>query len=139
MGRSIGIPPQWRGGWLFGFSGLRYDLDLSVPLGERAQSIMVLRQATGLWESLDFEETYSIAGYFYAIEPNRVGAFRNAANVQVITRPDGSPKDATEVVVDYLREHRANPDTGRVRLLQTLPPPVFGNPEIQPLRGAVAE
>ena len=132
-------PLQWGGGWLFGFSGLRYDLDLSVPLGGRAQNIMVLRQATGLWEPLDFEETYSISGYFYSIEPNRVGAFRNAANVQVITKPDGPPKDATEVVIDYLREHRANPETGRVRLLQMWPPPVFGNPEIQPLRGAAAE
>ena len=43
--------------------------------------------------------------------------------------------DATAVVAQHLTKSRANPELGRVRLLAPLPAPIYGNPEVQPLRG----
>lgn len=138
-------PFKWTGGWIFGYSGLMYQADLNLPKGSRVMNVKILRQATGLWEPLDPEQTYSFAGFWFPELPDRVGVL-TLADVQVLTReglvvPEdvAAIKDATEVVVDYLRTHDADPMTGRVELLSTLPPPVFGNPEVQPLRGATLE
>jgi len=43
------------------------------------------------------------------------------------------------VVAEYLQDHLGSSldvlETNRVNLLKPLPLPVFGNPEVQPLRG----
>ncbi len=134
-------PFKWTGGWLFGYSGVQFDVDLTVPKGSRAQNVMIKHQASGMWKSLELGASYTVAGFWFPLRPNRIGVFPIADPSTVIrlTLPDGSPKDATEVVVDYLQTTTANPDMGRIRLLTPLPPPVFGNPEVQPLRGATLE
>ncbi len=132
-------PFQWGGGWLFGFGGVQFDLDLNEPKGSRAKNVMIKRVSSGAWEPLDTSQTYSVAGYYFDAEPTRIGAFQDVANVVVLKKPDNSILDSTDVVVNYLKVHTANPMSGRIRLLQPLPPPVFGNPEIQPFRGATLQ
>lgn len=123
-------PFEWGGGWLFGFSGLTYDVDPNAEFGQRAVNIEVGGQP------LDLNGTYSIAGYYFELMPDRIGAFRPVQNISVITHPDGSVKDPTEVVADYLQAvQQVNPAMGRIDFLGTFPPPVFENPEVQPLRG----
>jgi sulfur-oxidizing protein SoxB len=131
-------PLKMFNGWLFAYSGVKFDLDLSVPKGSRAINVKVLRQATDLWEPLSLGADYTVAGHYYDADPNRVGPFRNLSDVSVLTREDGSPKDVTESIVDYLKTHDANPVTGRIHLLHPLPPPIYGNPEVQPLNGAAS-
>ncbi len=132
-------PFKWTGGWLFGYSGLKFDVDLTVPKGSRAQNVVILRQASGLWEPLDPAQSYSVAGFWFPLRPQRIGVFPDIPDVTLLTQTDGSAKDATAVVVDYLETTGINPETGRIRLLTPLPEPVFGNPEVQPLRGATLE
>jgi sulfur-oxidizing protein SoxB len=55
--------------------------------------------------------------------------------VTVVQGPAGETLDGTVVVSNYLATRVANPELGRVNLLAPLPPPVYGNPEIQPLLG----
>jgi len=130
---SLADPLSWGGGWLANYSGLIYDIDPNAAFGSRAQNIEV----NGV--PLDVNQTYSIAGYWFALQPDRIGAFRPVQNVSVITNPDGSIKDPTDVVADYLQATgAANPALGRIELLGSFPPPVFVNPEVQPLRGVVA-
>lgn len=126
-------PFEWVGGWLFGFSGLTYHVDPNAAFGSRAVNVEINGAP------LDVNETYSIAGYWFELEPDRIGPFRPVQNVSVITHPDGSVKDPTEVVVDHLLAIGvANPMMGRIELLGEFPPPVFVNPEVQPLRGVLA-
>lgn len=125
---------QWTGGWLYAWSGLRYDLDPYAPYGQRAQNIMIQRWATGMWEPLNPAVVYTISSYNFAQEPLLINKVP-AANIQVITAPDGTPFDATEVVAEYLKTHVANPELNRIRLLQPLPLPRYINPEVQPLWG----
>lgn len=132
-------PLNWSGGWIFSFSGLRYQIDLSLPQGQRARNVQVLRRDSETWEPLDFAQRYTVAGFYFDLTPNNISALRNAANVKVLRHADGSPKDAVDVVADYLADHLADPETGRIQTLQPLPAPVFGNPEMQPLRGAVLD
>ncbi|MGA1824666.1 MAG: bifunctional metallophosphatase/5'-nucleotidase [bacterium] len=124
----------WSGGWLYGWSGLTFDLDPYAPLGLRAQNIQVLRWNSPVWEPLDPLAIYTMASYNFAREPFLVNKIP-ANNVQVITDPAGIPLDATEVIAEYLKTHVANPGIGRIRLLAPLPPYSYGNPEIQPLWG----
>lgn len=134
----VSEPLKMFNGWLFGYSGVNFDLDLSVPKGNRAKNIKVRRNKTGKWKSLNVESNYTVAGFYYDADPNRVGPFRNLNDVTLLTRDDGSPKDITEFIVDYLQTHNADPDIGRIQMIQKLPPPIYGNPEVQPLRGAAA-
>lgn len=132
-------PLKMFNGWLFAYSGVIFDLDLSEPKGSRAKNVMILRQVTDMWEPLSLGDDYTVAGHYYDADPNRVGPFRNLTDVLVLKRDDGSPKDVTESIVDYLKIHDADPVTGRIRLLHPLPSPLYGNPEVQPLRGAASE
>lgn len=126
-------PFDWGGGWLFGFSGVTYDVDPNAAYGNRAVNVEVNGQP------LDPAATYTVTGYYFDLQPDRIGAFRPVEDVTVITHPDGSVKDPTEVVADYLETSGpATPRMGRTELLGPFPPPVFGNPEIQPLRGVLA-
>ena len=125
---------QWRGGWLYGWSGLRYDLDPYAPAGQRAQNIMVNRWGTNLWEPLTLGAIYTHASYNFAREPYLINKIP-AENIQVLLDATGNPLDATEVVAEYLKTHIANPELNRIRILQPLPPTRYRNPEVQPLWG----
>lgn len=132
-------PFKWTGGWLFGYSGLKFDVDLTVPKGGRAQQIMIYEKQSGLWRPLELSKDYIVAGFWFPLRPQRIGVFTNVPDVMVLTQADGSPKDATAVVMDYLETTGVDPQVGRIRLLTPLPEPVFDNPEVQPLRGATLE
>jgi len=122
----------WTGGWLFNFSGVTMDLDPYLGLGQRASNIRVNGAP------LVAGQQYRYASMWYPEDPNQVNVLP-ATNIVVLKDDDGSPLDATEVVVRYLAtlpNHTANPTLHRNRLVRPLPAPVFGNKEIQPLRGA---
>lgn len=127
-------PFKWTGGWLNAYGGVRMDLDPYKPAGSRASNIMVNRSTTG-WEPLNTKATYTFAGYWYAQDPQVVGGIKTTGAVTVVRGVGGQPLDGTKVVTNYLQDHVANPELYRVNLLFPLPPPVYGNPEIQPLLG----
>jgi sulfur-oxidizing protein SoxB len=126
---------KWRGGWLFGWSGISFDLDPYATLGQRISNVRVLDSETGVMAPLDLAATYTLAGYNYDSEPNLINK-APAQNVVQVTDEKGKAIDATEVVAEYLKDHDADPDLNRIRLLSPLPAPVYGNPELQPLQGA---
>lgn len=141
-------PRRWTGGWLFGFSGISFDIDLYLPRGTRASNV----QVNGV--PLDTTANYSYASYWYGSDPgliNRVPAsnievaVHNPADgkalfVPVAEHGNYEPMDGTEIVWQYLRESLGGRLTSlegpRVNLLRALPAPVFYNYEVQPLRGA---
>lgn len=129
-------PYAWQGGWLNGYSGVRMDIDPYRNRGNRASNIRVLRAATNTWEPLDLSATYTFAGYWYEKAPTVVGGFASAGPVTVVKGENGETIDGTTVVTNYLETKPANPEMGRVNSLFPLPPPAYGNPEIQPLQGA---
>ncbi len=123
---------NWTGGWLFNFSGVTMDLDPYQANGRRASNILVNGQA------LVPTQQYRYAAFWYPEDPTLINVLP-ATNITVLKDDDGSPLDATEVVVRYLAtlpNHTANPQLHRTRLVRPLPAPSFGNHEIQPLRGA---
>lgn len=126
---------KWTGGWLNAYGGVRMDMDPYKPTGSRASNIKVKRAGTGNWEPLNPDATYTIAGYWFAQDPKVVGGIPSTAPITVVKGPNGETLDGTVVVSNYLRTHLANPELDRVKLLVPLPPPVYGNPEIQPLLG----
>lgn len=140
-------PRRWRGGWLFGFSGVTFDLDPYQYIGNRASDVRVGG------EPLDLTAMYSYASYWFDTDPgliNRVpatdielavrGPDGRALFVPVADRANYPAMDGTEIVWQYLRDNLGGNlsrlDTHRVNLLRPLPPPVFGNYEVQALRGA---
>lgn len=142
-------PRRWTGGWLFGFSGVTFDFDPYAGLGSRATNIRVGRE-----ELVTAGRRYSYASYWYDTDPGLINRVP-ATDIEVAVRDEASGKasfvpasdvglyeqmDGTEVVAEYLQDHLGGTleslETPRVNLLAPLPPPVFGNPEIQPLRGA---
>ena len=126
----------WTGGWALAYSGIRYDLDAYAPAGKRAQNITVFDRSTQTWMPLDLTREYTVAGYWYTSDPANVGTGLKISDIaQPVLAPDGKPLDATEVVAQHLRAYRANPELGRVNLLSPLPAPVYGNREVQPLKG----
>lgn len=123
---------KWTGGWLFNFSGVTMDLDPYQAAGARASNIQVHGQA------LDPAGDYRYASYWYANDPGLINVLP-ASNIQVLSDENGAPLDGTEVVVRYLQSlpgMTADPELNRIKLLHPLPAPRFGNPEVQPLRGA---
>lgn len=122
----------WTGGWLFNFSGVTMDMDVYQPAGSRASNIRVEGAP------LDVAANYTYASYWYESDPTLINRVP-ATDITVLTNPDGSPMDGVEVVVNYLQSlpnQTADPVLNRINLLQPLPLPKFGNPEVQPLRGA---
>lgn len=126
---------KWTGGWQQALSGVKYDLDIYASAGAKVQNAQVFNKATGQWEPLDVAKSYSYAGYWYDQAPKKVGALVSSTPVTAVKGAAGETLDGTEVVVNYLKTHTANPGESRVRLLNPLPGPVHGNPEIQPLNG----
>lgn len=118
---------RWGGGWLYGYSGLTYRLDPSKEYRSRISNVRI----NG--DSINPLHQYSIAGYWYKDEPNKINA-AEAGKVRVLTNK-GKVKDATEVVVSYLRKGVVNPKLNRIKLMKSLPPPISKNLEFQPLRG----
>jgi len=154
-------PRQWGGGWIFGFSGVSFNIEPMNAFGAQGVNVMVRRNASDAMEPLvegdpDCTTTpedlacYRVAGYWFPGYPKRIGAFRNAVNVEVltpearwvsaelVTDPNNTyeVKAPAEVVADYMPDYTPTlTSLGRVNLLTPFPAPVFGNPEIQPLRG----
>lgn len=126
---------KWTGGWQQGLSGVRYDLDVYAAKGNRVQNPRVYNRQTKVWEALNPEKTYTYAGYWYAQSPKRVGALPASAPVTPLKGASGEVLDGTEVVVNYLKTHTANPEIERIKLLNPLPAPAYINPEMQPLKG----
>lgn len=125
---------KWTGGWLNAYGGVRMDIDPYKPAGKRASNIRVNRQTTG-WEPLDLKANYTFAGYWFAQDPQVVGGVKTTGPVTVVRGAESKTLDGTDVVANYLQDRVANPELNRVKLLFPLPPPVYGNPEIQPLLG----
>lgn len=143
-------PRNWRGGWVFGFSGVSFDFDPYQSISNRASNIMVGG------EGLDTSGEYSYASYWYDTDPDLINRLP-ATDIEVAVQDPATGKamfvpmaeignyeqmDGTEVVAQYLQDNlggtlrTADLETHRINLLQNLPLPVFGNQEIQPLRGA---
>jgi len=129
----------WTGGWLFNFSGVTMDFDAYAARGARASNIRVQRQSGGAPEPLDVKAAYSYASYYYASDAKLINVVP-AENISVLKDEQGNPLDGVEVVVRYLESlpgRTVSPELNRIRLLKPLPKAQFGNPEVQPLRGAV--
>lgn len=125
----------WTGGWLNGYSGLRFDLDVYAARGSRIQNLKIFNRQTNVFEPVNPTATYQFAGYWYAQNPNDVGGVRVTTAPTPVKGPNGETLDATDVVVNYLKTTVANPELNRVNLLYPLPAPVYGNSEMQPLKG----
>ncbi len=132
----------WTGGWLFNFSGVTMDVDVYKPNGQRASNI----QVNGV--PINLTGNYTYASYWYASDPCLINVIPIPgctapggvpSNITILKDDDGSPMDGTEVVVKYLQllpNQTADTQLNRIRVLAPLPAPKFGNPEVQPLRGA---
>lgn len=128
---------NWSGGWLFGWSGLKFDLDAYQAKGLRITNVTVFDRVSKAWAPLDLTKTYTMAGYNYASEPGLINKAA-AKNVVPLLDDDGTRKDGVQVVVDYLKTHDANPVETTVKLLQPLPnyEDILGFPVIQMFYGA---
>ncbi|OYW40147.1 MAG: hypothetical protein B7Z35_01980 [Hydrogenophilales bacterium 12-61-10] len=123
---------DWTGGWLFGWSGVSFDLDPFQEYGFMASNIRV----NG--EPLDPAREYRIGGYWYVDNANWINRMA-AEKIRVLRAPNGGILDATDVVTQFfstLPGRRFTPLPDRVKLLQRLPKRSGPNPEIQPLAGA---
>jgi S-sulfosulfanyl-L-cysteine sulfohydrolase len=128
-------PFTWTGGWLDAYAGLRFDIDPTADAGERVAHVHVQRFGATHWEPLADDATYRVAGYWFARQPRKVGALETDA-VELLAGADGTPIDACVVVAQDLAAAPARPDLSGTVCTAPLPAPAFGNPEIQPLRGA---
>jgi 2',3'-cyclic-nucleotide 2'-phosphodiesterase (5'-nucleotidase family) len=125
---------RWTGGWLAAFSGLTFDLDLDRPAGSRATNLRV----RGHPLDRSGRTTYSLAGLWFADEPETVNACAPCAGgrVRVVRGDAREPLDAVEVVARWLASRPASTArvrAGRVRLVRPLPRPAYGFPVMQPL------
>lgn len=128
----------WTGGWLFNFSGVTMDFDPYAEKGKRASNIKVYNRKTQAWDALDPGASYSYASYYYARDPNLINVVE-AKDITVLKDEQGNALDGVEVVVRHLQtlpDKTAAPQLNRINLLKPLPQAAFGNPEVQPLRGA---
>lgn len=125
----------WTGGWLNGYSGLKFDLDVYASQGSRIQNLKVYDRQTKTYVPINPKASYTFAGYWYAQNPTDIGGVKAKTAVSPIKGPNGETLDATELVVNYLKTHTANPELNRVTLINPLPQPAYGNREEQPLKG----
>ncbi|HEX5637948.1 MAG TPA: 5'-nucleotidase, partial [Gammaproteobacteria bacterium] len=150
---------DWSGGWLFNFSGLTMDFDPYVPLTTNAPYPLDVGRAFNIKANnadLVLGNNYSYASYYYSNTPCSINTIAipgcvvdpvtgAPSNITVLKDVDGSPLDATEVVVNYLQSLNSpvNPVLNRITLKDkttglptSLPAAKFGNQELQPLQGA---
>ena len=132
---------NWRGGWMFGYSGASYDLDASQPYYNRGSNIRINGELINPTDTS--VRAFSAAGYWFADDPttiNNCGACSGVGGaIEVVKDAAGNPLDSTEIVVNYLQTlpgMTANPTLHRINILRPLPPPLFEFKEMQPLRGA---
>ncbi len=125
---------NWRGGWLAAWSGLRYALVPWERQGARARDIEVYDRTVRSWRPLDPATSYSVASYYYPAEPAKLNG-APAYAIDTLRDAWGEPLDATEVVARYLEDHAADPGPARIRLIDPLPKPKYGNSELQPIAG----
>lgn len=135
-------PRRWTGGWLVGVSGLTFDVDPYQRAGARITNVRV----NGVPLETTDARRYVVAGLWFDTEPdavsNCVPCVAPGTRVRRLESANGGPRDAVDVVADYLAslpDSTVSPVLGRVRLLRPLPPPLHRFPELQPLHGAVAE
>lgn len=130
-------PLVWGGGWFGAYAGVRAWVDPAGIPGFRLLIVQVFNRTKQKWELLNPLKDYSYAGYFFDIRPDVVGGLPvpDGETATVLKGPAGEKLDATQVVTNYLATHSADPGSKRITLLAPLPKPLFGNPEIQPLRG----
>lgn len=127
-------PLKWSGGWLFAWSGLKYDLNPAAEMGKKSSNIQVFNQKANAWEPLKPTQVYSVAGYNFDSEPGKVNKVP-ADKVQQVRGADGKAIDGVQVVVNYLKDHVVDPELNRVHLSSPLPKPVYKSDECQPLHG----
>ena len=150
---------DWSGGWLFNFSGLTMDFDPYPLLTTNAPYPLDVGRAFNIKVNnadLVLTNSYSYASYWYSGNPCNINTIAvpgcvvdpvtgAPSNITILKDVDGSPLDATEVVVNYLQSlgGPANPVLNRITLKDkttglptTLPAAKFGNKEMQPLVGA---
>ena len=150
---------EWSGGWLFNFSGLTMDFDPYPLLTTNAPYPLNVGRAFNIKVNnadLVLANNYSYASYWYSGNPCNINTIAvpgcvvdpvtgAPSNITILKDVDGSPLDATEVVVNYLQSlgGPANPVLNRITLKDkttglptTLPAAKFGNKEMQPLVGA---
>ena len=150
---------DWSGGWLFNFSGVTMDFDPYVALTSTAPFPLTVGRAFNIKVNnadLVLGNDYSYASYWYSTTPCSVNTIAISgcvvdavtgapSNITILKDADGSPLDATEVVVKYLQSltEPVNPVLNRITLKDkttglptTLPAAKFGNQELQPLLGA---
>lgn len=130
-------PFAWTGGWLDSYAGLRFCIDPSAPTDARIRDVEVLRAGQTAWAPLVPGERYRLAGYWYARMPGKVGGLETSTT-SVVSGEGSSVMDVCEVVARDLAMAPAQPDMSGVRSVTPLPPPLYGNPEIQPLRGTAS-
>ncbi len=131
-GSLSGDVSEWTGGWLFAWSGLHYDLTPNAKKGERATNITVLDKKTGVYLPLKLEKVYTVAGYNYTEEPNRINKV-SCKVVNLAKNDKGEAIDAIDAIEDYLKVQHANPELNRITIIAPLSKPNYGNREIQPL------
>ncbi len=122
---------DWTGGWLYGWSGVTFDLDPAQEYGFMASNLRV----NG--EPLDPSREYLMAGYWYVDNSNMINRMPADA-IRVLRAEDGATLDATEIVAYYfqtLPSQTVEPPLNRIRLLHKLPAPIGAKQELQPLRG----
>jgi 2',3'-cyclic-nucleotide 2'-phosphodiesterase (5'-nucleotidase family) len=153
---------QWRGGWMFNFSDVTFDLlpyesrvlvgGTNPPENQLDQGRIANIQVGGSAVT-DATQTLTYASYFYSNDPDFVNAI-GAKDISVFTKDGLLPAasvtpdnvmDATEVVRMYLATFPNNTLTAssfvfpRINITEPLPDSTaeFGFPVIEPLRGAV--
>jgi len=127
-------PARWQGGWMFGYSGITFDLDACGGFGipgmpsERGTNLMVNGAAVNIADAYDPTVKhcksgaggFTVAGYWFADDPTTINNCISCRGrlIQVVTHdrqvldlvpgeplPDnGKLLDVTEAVVKYLRE-----------------------------------
>lgn len=129
-------PFKWTGGWLDAYAGLRFELDAGAPAHARIAEVHVQRYGQPGWMPLEPAAEYRVAGYWYSRQPGKIGSLDVGA-AQVLRGEDGEVRDACDVVRDDLASAPADPGMAGIRLAAPLPAALHGNPEIQPLQGAM--
>ncbi|MGZ5029268.1 MAG: bifunctional metallophosphatase/5'-nucleotidase [Methylobacter sp.] len=151
-GAFSALPNLWTGGWMFGYSNVTFDLDVYAPYGSRGSNIKIGGASINPNDEGKYvaphasSVPYSVAGYWYSDDPktiNNCGACASkSSTIDVVKDEQGNPLDVSEIVVRYLKtlpNMTANPQKHRINLVTPLPAAAFGSPEIQPLKGAIAQ
>lgn len=103
--------------------------------GERTSEPKVRRAGSEVYEPLDESATYRVAGYYFDAIAGKIGPIDADGDVDVV-RDGGDAVDITQLVARYLAENHVSEVPSLIELAGSLPDPLYGNPEIQPLRGA---